>query len=337
MIMKRNMDQWLKDMLAAKHKKTMPILSFPGIQLMGVSVDAMVRDGELQAKCMEAIAKRYDMAASLSLMDLSVEAEAFGSPVKYSENEVPTVTAAIIAEPEDAEKLLVPPVGAGRTGEYLKAVELAAKAVQDRPVFAGAIGPFSLAGRLLDMTEIMVQCYDDPDMVKLVLDKATEFIIAYMKAFKEKSANGVVMAEPAAGLLSPSLIAEFSNPYVRKIREAVEDENFLFIYHNCGNTIPLMKEIVSIGMRVLHLGNSIKLEDALGIVPRDMLVMGNISPANEFRQGMPASMQKAVDAMFAACGSYPNFVISSGCDIPPASPMENIDAYFKAVAAHDKI
>ncbi|MBS7172993.1 uroporphyrinogen decarboxylase family protein [Blautia caecimuris] len=28
---------------------------------------------------------------------------------------------------------------------------------------------------------------------------------------------------------------------------------------------------------------------------------------------------------------YPNFVISSGCDIPPAAPLENIQAFFDAV------
>jgi uroporphyrinogen decarboxylase len=31
------------------------------------------------------------------------------------------------------------------------------------------------------------------------------------------------------------------------------------------------------------------------------------------------------------CCSYPNFVISSGCDIPPATPWENLDAFFAAV------
>jgi len=321
-------------MLRAENKKTMPILSFPGTQFIGVTVDAMVRDGALQAKCMEAIADRYDTAASLSLMDLSVEAEAFGSPVKYAENEVPTVLASIIKDAQDAEILQIPAVGCGRTGEYLKAIEYASHTITDRPIFAGVIGPFSLAGRLIDMTEIMMQCYDEPEIVKIVLDKATEFIIKYIEAFKEKGANGIVMAEPAAGLLSPSLMAEFSNPYVRKIRDAVETKNFLFIYHNCGNTIPLIEEIVSLGVRVLHLGNAVQLQDALEKIPEHIVVMGNISPAEQFRQGSPESMTKAVDALFASCGRYKNFVISSGCDIPPASPIGNIDAYFRAVEAH---
>ena len=31
------------------------------------------------------------------------------------------------------------------------------------------------------------------------------------------------------------------------------------------------------------------------------------------------------------CCKYPNFVISSGCDIPPLSSWDNIDAFFAAV------
>ena len=59
-------------------------------------------------------------------------------------------------------------------------------------------------------------------MVETVLEKVTEFLIAYTKAFKEAGANGVVMAEPAAGLLSPSLMDDFLHslraPYHRRCR-----------------------------------------------------------------------------------------------------------------------
>lgn len=111
---------------------------------------------------MEAVAKKFDMAAVLSLMDLSVEAEAFGSPVRYSAEEVPTVTAPIIHDEDEAEALRVPEVGEGRTGECLKGIREIAGRVKDRPILAGMIGPYSLAGRLLDMTEIMILCYEDP-------------------------------------------------------------------------------------------------------------------------------------------------------------------------------
>ena len=174
--MKMNMKKWIQDCIHGSEKKAMPILSFPGIQITGHTVDEMVRDGHLQAVCMEAVAKRFDTGAAFSLMDLSVEAEAFGSPVLYTEDEVPTVTAAIVHDEDEAEALEIPQVGAGRTGECVKGIREVCERITDRPVLAGMIGPYSLAGRLLDMTEIMILCYEDPELVETVLGKVTEFL-----------------------------------------------------------------------------------------------------------------------------------------------------------------
>lgn len=59
--------------------------------------------------------------------------------------------------------------------------------------------------------------------------------------------------------------------------------------------------------------------------------MGNLDPAGQFRNGTPASVrEETLRLMAACCPGYPNFVVSSGCDIPPASPWENIDAFFAA-------
>ena len=41
---------------------------------------------------------------------------------------------------------------------------------------------------------------------------------------------------------------EFSEPYVRQIVEAVQDDSFMVIYHNCGNTATAMTDsLASIG------------------------------------------------------------------------------------------
>lgn len=88
-------------------------------------------------------------------MDLSVEAEAFGSEIRWSEYENPTVSGSIASTLDEIEKLKIPEAGSGRTGEVLRCVELCAAGC-DRPVLGGMIGPFSLAGRLADMTEIMI-------------------------------------------------------------------------------------------------------------------------------------------------------------------------------------
>ena len=326
-----NMNEWLAS-AASKHK-AFPILSYPGAVMLGVPVGDMVRNGELQAKCMKAIAGRYDMLASVSLMDLSVEAEAFGSPVRFSGDEVPTVTGAIIGEGDSPDKLPVPEVGAARTGEYIRAIGLAKDLITHIPVFAGSIGPFSLGGRLMDMSEIMVLCYTEPELVHAVLEKAADFLIRYNTALRDAGADGLVMAEPAAGLLSPALIEEFSTPYVNQIIRAVETDEFAVVYHNCGNTIPLIESILKTGARAFHFGNAVELSQMLELMPPDRLVMGNVDPAGQLRSGTPESVKNETLRVLESCSKYDNFIISSGCDVPPLAPAENIEAFFATVEA----
>lgn len=330
--MNRNMKQWLSDMVAAERKTALPILSFPSVQLMGITVRELISDSDRQAEGMRLVAENTNAAAAVSLMDLSVEAECFGASVRVSDGEVPTVVGQLVHDADEAEALEVPAVGTARSGLYVEAIRKAVTMIHDRPVLAGMIGPFSLAARLLDVTEIMMDCYDEPEMVHTVLETCTAFLVEYARAYKAVGADGIVMAEPVAGLLSPALEEEFSSPYVKRIVDAVQDDGFLVIYHNCGgNTLRMVDSILSTGAAAYHFGNAIDMAEMLGKVPADTVVMGNVDPAGQICRGTPASVRAATLEVMEKCCSHPNFVISSGCDIPPKSPWENIHAFFDAV------
>ncbi len=327
-----NMQAWLKEQMAADKRRAMPILSFPSIQLMGITVKDLIADSDVQAQGMYKIAQRCPTAAAVSMMDLSVEAECFGSQIRFSDDEVPTVIGSVVETPEDAEALKVPAFGAGRTGLYVEAISKALKLITDRPIFAGVIGPFSLTGRLMDMTQVMINCYEEPEMVHATLEKATEFLLNYVKAYKAIGAHGVVIAEPAAGLLSPDFCGEFSSPYVKRIVDAVQDEEFIVIYHNCGDAVNRMvPQILESGAAAYHFGNAVSMEEMLQQMPGDVLTMGNVDPVSAIRNGTPEKVRQDTLAIMEACCKYPNFLISSGCDIPPAAPWANIDAFFAAV------
>ena len=327
-----NMKQWLENMRNASVKKAMPILSFPCVSLLNIPVNELISNSDCQANGMRLVAEQVDAAAAVSLMDLSVEAECFGAKVRFSDSEVPTVIGKLINDEDEANALEIPAVGSARTGLYIDAISKAVEMIQDRPVLAGMIGPFSLAARLLDVSEIMMDCYDEPDMVHIVLQKVTAFLIEYAKAYKAAGAHGIVLAEPVAGLLSPSLEAEFSAPYVKQIVDAIQDDSFVLIYHNCGdNTVSMLDSILTTGSAAYHFGNAIDMRDVLKKVPADTIVMGNVDPAGEIRMGTPESVRKATLDVMQGCCQYSNFVISSGCDIPPLSPWENIHAFFAAV------
>jgi uroporphyrinogen decarboxylase len=330
--MNSNMNQWLAKTLKEKNKKPFPLLSYPGVQLMDVSLGQLAAKGDLQGEAMYRVAQKTDSLASVSFMDLSVEAEAFGAQIKFFDQEVPTVKGVLVANQEEADNLKVPPVGGFRTGEFIKGAAKARELISDRPVFAGMIGPFSLAGRLVDVNRAMVYCKKNPLLLTTVLEKVTEFLISYAKAYKGQGLHGVFIAEPLAGLLSPKLVEVFSEPYVRAIVEAVQDEDFIVLYHNCGDVaVKMTDSIQGTGCAAFHFGNAVNMKQVLEQMSPDKLVMGNIDPAALFVGGSPETMRSQVLELMEECGAFPNFVASSGCDIPHSAPWENIDAFFEAV------
>ncbi len=327
-----NIRKLLWDAAKVGSKKALPILSFPAAQKLGVSVETLVKSADLQARAMEIIANDTATIAAVSLMDLSVEAEAFGAQVRFNEDEVPAIIGQLVSDEEEANALVVPDLSAGRASLCVEAIRKAKAAITDKPVIAGMIGPYSLAGRLMDVTEIMYMCFDEPETVHTVLDKACTYLIQYGLAMKAAGADGVMVAEPLAGILSPDMAVEFSTPYMQRIIDTLQDDDFAVLYHNCGNSVPQMLEsLYAMGAAAYHFGNAIDMEAVLKATPADILVMGNIDPAGEFASGTAESITAATRDLLDKCGHFANFVPSSGCDIPAHAKWENIQAFFLAV------
>lgn len=330
-----NMYDWVDSIIHSNIKKPMPIIAFPSVQYMYITVKELVSSSSSQAIGIRSIADHYDMPAAMAYMDLSVEAEAFGATTVYGADDVPTIIGRLISTPEEAEALQVPEVGAGRTGVCVEGIKKAQMLIKDKPVFAECIGPYSLAGRLMNVNDIMLHCYEEPEMVHVVLRKATDFIIKYVKALKEAGANGVILAEPLAGLLSPQLMQEFSTPYVKEIVDAVQEKKFIVIYHNCGSAVPrLLDEVIATGCIAFHFGESVDMVEILEKMPKDVLVMGNISAAHVFNGTSTEHVRLETMKLLRACGKYKNFLISSGCDIPPDVDLDNVDKFFETVQGY---
>lgn len=321
--------------MAQPKRVALPIMTHPGIEYIGKTVREAVTDGQTHFEAIKALAERYPSAASTVIMDLTVEAEAFGAKILIPEEEIPTVTERLVSDAASVEALQVPSLDAGRVPEYLKANRLAAEAITDRPVLAGCIGPFSLAGRLYDMSEIMVAIYIEPDVIMSLLDKCTAFLIDYCKALRATGVAGVVMAEPAAGLLSDEDHMVYATPYIQQIVQAVQDDDFTIVLHNCGNMGQCTHAMVECGARALHFGNLVDIPQALTEVPEDMMVMGNLDPVGVLQQATPEAVAAATTDLLEKTAGAKNFIISTGCDLPPAVPEANIKAFFDAVEAYN--
>lgn len=326
-----NTVQWIGKLIAQRERTAIPIMTHPGIELIGKRIVDAVTDGETHFRAVEALARRFPQAAaSTTIMDLTVEAEAFGASLHMSLDDIPSVEGRLVSDYAGIEALRVPSLDEKRIPQYLKADRLAVKQL-GIPVFAGCIGPFSLAGRLYDMTEIMMAIYIEPDVVQLLLEKCTEFLLRYCQAIKQTGVAGVIMAEPAAGLLSDDDCQTFSSVHIRRIVEAVQDESFAVILHNCGNTGHCTRAMLAVGAHGYHFGNKADMVEALQSCPADVLVMGNIDPVGVFKQETPEQVYAETSSLLERTAAFPNFILSTGCDVPPRIPIENIEAFYQAL------
>lgn len=284
------MNTWIKEILESDLRIAIPIMTHPGIETIGKNVIDAVTDGDVHFQAINSATETYDTTACTVIMDLTVEAEAFGCAIHFPEHEVPSVTGRLVYDEDSVNRLQVPPLTVGRVPEYLKANRLAVEKIRNKPVLSGCIGPFSLAGRLYDMSE------------------------------------------PAAGLLSGEDCQMYSSIYVKQIVEAVQDDTFVVILHNCGNTGQCTEAMIETGAAALHFGNAINMEETLKLCPEDIVVMGNIDPVGILKQADAATVYRITAGLLEKTAMYKNFVISSGCDMPPLVPAENIKAFYQAVS-----
>jgi len=228
-----------------------PALKEKGVTFIRMENDRSVfriDSGNYHFEALRAINVRYPIAAATTVMDLTVEAEAFGAFVIFSEHEIPTVKGSIVKDLASIQELRIPSLTDQRLPQYLEASRLAALHI-DKPVLSGCIGPFSLAGRLFDMTEIMTACYLEPETVHLLLQKCTDFLLTWCTALK------------ATGTLA----------------------------------------------------------------------LGNLGPVRVIKSATSTEVYDKTLALLKATASNPNFILSSGCNNPPGTPLANIDAFFKAL------
>ena len=329
--MRINMQQWADNIIKDKNVNNLPVLYFPVLKKMGMDLPSSVKEPENMARVMKEVIDEYpDTIAAITGMDLTVDAEAFGAEVNYSEKQSPNLVSHILNSKEEIEALSVPDIHCGRADIFTEACIAAQDVITDRPVFGGLLGPFSLAANLLDINKCLMMTIRDKSYLHQLLDKCCEWLSKRIDEYKKAGANGVFIAEPTAGLLSPDACDEFSSVYIKKLVELYQDDYFFFILHDCGRVTKSVKSMCGTGCKGLHFGNGVNMKDIMPQVDSDILAFGNLDPSSVFFMGTPEYVYEKTTSLLEEMKPYPNFVLSSGCDLAPTVNEENIRAYYQA-------
>lgn len=309
----------------------MPIGVYAGLEITGASVKDAVTSAVHQSEAVLALHERFNTQVMLTAMDLSTEAETFGCEIRMLDDEIPTVIGRVVTSGEEIDRLINPTVGDKRTSIHLQTAQNLVSRANGIPVLGGVIGPFSLAGRLFGVSEILELSLTDPDLAERLLEKATRFLIEYVQAFRDQGVDGVIMAEPAAGLLSPRGLAKYSSAFVKEIVDKTQTDSFTILLHNCGAKIAHLPKILEAGAEIFHFGAPMDMSQAITQVGSEVILCGNLDPTAVFHSGTTAEVETQTSALMNLTSPFKNFIISSGCDIPPHTPVENLDAFYRVV------
>lgn len=307
---------------------TAPLVGFPGVHLNKTTIKENLFDSKAQISTITSINDKFNPDILFTFMDLTVEAHALGIPVKYTDMESPSVTEHILKNQEDLAR--IPGLFSSsneRVKVFIDTVEGVKRDIPDKPLAAYVSGPFTLAGLLMGANEIALNTILNKKFVEETVRIAADIIKEYSKALIAAGADMIVILEPTAGMLSTDMYREFSGTWTAEI---VSDIETCSILHICGNTEHLIDEMCKTKVKGLSLDAAVDLAKIAPKVPSDVYIIGNIDPVSVMCEKDQNEIKEKTIELKKAMSNFSNFIVSTGCDLPPETPLKNISAFVQA-------
>lgn len=254
----------------------------------------------------------------------NILAEAFGAVLEWVEGELPRVSKPILEDVDDVDRLSIPdPWMDGRMPIHLEAMEIVCRAIDgEAPVLSYVPGPLTLSTLLLGSSKTFRYLYLKPDRLNRLMEIVCRASISFAKAKIESGCDVIVVADPISSIIKPSIFEEYVSPYINRILEEV-DRDATPSLHICGDTTKILASIGRLKTRIFELDTPVDLSYAKSIL-KSICVMGNIS-TTLLKLGRPNDIGREVAECIRKAGLQ-GYILSSGCEVPYGTPIENVKA-----------
>jgi len=269
--------------------------------------------------------------------DLGVEAETLGAEVnfypKHTDVIYPTISKKVSEKVKDL-KIQIPPdlQNVGRIPTVTQAIRfLKADVGEQIAIGAHVLGPYTLAGQLVDLSDLPKMAFKETDMVHNILNTLSEVLIDICRIYREAGADYVTVREMGAsgGILSPKMFKTLIKPHLEHIFKTVDSTKVL---HICGETDDIIEQMYSCGADAISVDHSNHIAESRKALGPDALIFGDIDGFGVLTQGNPDDVDKAVKAAINNGVS----AVWPGCDIWPTVPSKNMEALMTASQKHGK-
>jgi len=270
--------------------------------------------------------------------DMGVEAEVLGSKVNYYPHAkdilYPTISQHPAEKVEDLE-IQVPSdlTKAGRIPLVIQALRFLKEEVGDQVAIGSwVLGPYTLAGQLVDLSNLAKTAFKKTEMVSRVLDKLAGFLIEIIRVYKTAGADYITVREMGAGpdILSPHLFGSLIQPHLKRIFAEIESPKVL---HICGDTNGIIEQMALCGADAISVEKKNDVAETRRKLGPDVLIFGELDAYGVLSQGKPDDVDRAVkEAVDRGVNA-----IWPGCDIWPVVPRENMGALMAAARKYGNL
>jgi [methyl-Co(III) methanol-specific corrinoid protein]:coenzyme M methyltransferase len=270
--------------------------------------------------------------------DVGIEAEVLGSKVNYYPHSkdilYPTISQHPAEKVEDLE-IRAPSdlTKAGRIPLVLQALRFLKEEVGDQVAIGSwVLGPYTLAGQLVDLSNLAKAAFKKKELVSKVLDKLADVLIEVIRLYKTAGADYITVREMGAGpdILSPRIFESLVQPHLKRIFADIESPKIL---HICGDTNEIVEQMALCGSDALSVEKKNDVAETRKKLGPDLLIFGELDAYGVLSQGKPDDVDRAVkEAVDRGVNA-----IWPGCDIWPVVPKENMEALIAAARKYGKL
>lgn len=319
----------LIDAILNKETERTPWVPFIGCHaaaLIGVNVEEYFKNSENIYNGIKKSIELYRPDGIPTLFDLQLEAEALGCKLQWAKENPPSVASHPLESGLSIKDLKIPTINDGRFPLVLDATRRVCKDFGDDVAMYGLItGPFTLALHLRG-TDIFYDMIDDPDYMLELMSFCEKVAIATADMYIDAGVDIIAVVDPMTSQISPDNFAEFVSPFVTRLFDHVKNKNILTSFFVCGNAKRNVEEMCKCGPNNISIDENIPLDYVKEICQQYGISFGgNIKLTLTMLFGTPTD--NINDAQNCAMiGGNKGFILAPGCDVPYATPKENIQA-----------
>lgn len=307
-----------------------PFVGVHGANLIGVNATEFLHSADHIVNGITKAVELYQPDGIPVLFDLQLEAELLGCKLNWAEENPPAVISHPLLEGKNIEDLLVPEINQGRMPVVMEATQRLRAQYPDLALYGLITGPFTLALHLLG-TDIFMKLFEEPEYVGKLFEFCKKVANRMADYYIEAGCDVIAVVDPMTSQIDPVTFETFVSPPMTEIFRHIREKGALGSFFVCGHAQQNIEVMCGCKPDNISIDENIPLDYV-----KEIALRHNISFGGNLQLTVVLLMGTPEDAAFNALdcielGGDRGFILSPGCDLPMATPPENLIAVTKLV------